>query len=62
MRAHPDTLFLDVDVRAGDVIPDLRDNHERIGWLAVTGPDGDAAVKLCDELVTDSPRIEVAGA
>jgi biotin carboxylase len=60
VRAHPDTLFLDVDVQVGDVIPEMRDNHDRIGWVAVTGPNGDAAIKLCDELVGETLRIEVA--
>ena len=59
VRSHPDTLLLDVDVQPGDVIPAMQDNHDRIGWVAVTGPTGDAAVKLCDELVT-TLRIEVS--
>jgi predicted ATP-grasp superfamily ATP-dependent carboligase len=61
VRAHPDTLFLDVHVQVGDVIPEVRDNHDSIGWVAVTGPDSNAAVKLCDEMVGETLRIEVAG-
>lgn len=62
VRAHPDTLYIDVHVRVGDVIPEVRDNLDSLGWVAVTGPDGDAAIKLCDELVTNTVRIEVAPA
>jgi len=60
VRAHPDTLFLDVHVNVGDAIPEVRDNLDSLGWVAVTGPDSNAAVKLCDELVGDTLRIEVA--
>lgn len=60
VRAHPDTFIVDVGVKVGDVIPELRDNHDRVGMVAVTGPDSDRAVKLCDELVGDTLRIQVA--
>lgn len=60
VRAHPDTFIVDVGVEVGDVIPELRDNHDRVGMVAVTGPDSDRAVKLCDELVGDTLRIQVA--
>lgn len=60
VRAHPDTLFVDVHVKVGDLIPEVRDNLDSLGWVAVTGPDSDAAIKLCDEHITDTLRIEVA--
>lgn len=60
VRAHPDTLLVDLSVQPGDTIPAVRDNHDRVGMVAVTGPDSDAAAKLCDELVGDTLRIEVA--
>jgi biotin carboxylase len=61
VAAHPDTLFVDVHVQVGDVVPEVGDNLDSIGWVAVTGPDSDAAIKLCDEMVGETMRIEVAG-
>ena len=56
---HPDAFIVDVEVRVGDVIAPLRDNSDRVGMVAVTGADSEAAVKLCDELVATTVRVRV---
>ncbi|MET9102237.1 ATP-grasp domain-containing protein [Streptomyces antibioticus] len=51
LRAHPSVLALDLAARTGSVIRPIQDNWDRLGLLAVTAPDTDTAVALCEELL-----------
>ncbi|MDH6577347.1 ATP-grasp domain-containing protein [Kitasatospora sp. MAP5-34] len=51
LRAHPAVLAFDLAARSGSVIRPMEDNWDRLGLLAVTAPDTDAAVRLCEELI-----------
>ena len=50
LRAHPDVLAVDIAARKGSVLRAARDNWDRLGLIAVTAPDTDKAVLLCEEL------------
>ncbi|WP_197042536.1 serine O-acetyltransferase EpsC [Microbispora rosea] len=54
---------LDVRVTAkpGDTVHALRDNWDRLGLVAVTGPDTDAAIRRGAEVIGDAIRIRVVG-
>lgn len=58
--AHPDVIAAESFVAPGDEVRPLRDNFDRLALLAVRGPDSDAAVRLCDELLDNVVRIDVA--
>jgi biotin carboxylase len=51
LRAHPDVLAVDIAARPGTVLRATQDNWDRLGLVAVTAPDTDKAVLLCEELV-----------
>ncbi len=51
LRAHPSVLAFDLAARPGSVIRQMEDNWDRLGLLAVTAPDTDAAVRLCEQLI-----------
>ncbi|MEV6209048.1 ATP-grasp domain-containing protein [Kitasatospora sp. NPDC051914] len=50
LRTHPAVLAFDLAARVGSVIRPIQDNWDRLGLLAVTAPDTDAAVLLCEQL------------
>lgn len=50
VRAHPGVLDLQIDVEAGDVLPEVRDNFDRPGEVLVTAAETAAAVELAESL------------
>ncbi|MEU3618457.1 ATP-grasp domain-containing protein [Streptomyces sp. NPDC006872] len=58
VAARPEVLTARVSVRPGDTVRPLRDNWDRLGFVAVRAADTDAAVRLCERLATDDIRIE----
>ncbi|MFJ3422114.1 ATP-grasp domain-containing protein [Streptomyces sp. NPDC086082] len=61
LRAHPDVLAVDIAARKGSVLRAARDNWDRLGLIAVTGPDTDKAVLLCEELVATGLTVRMEG-
>ncbi|AXB47392.1 ATP-grasp domain-containing protein [Amycolatopsis albispora] len=59
LRARPEVIAADALVSVGDRVGPVRDNHDRLALVAATGPTGDAAVKLCEELIENTLRIQV---
>jgi biotin carboxylase len=59
VREHPDVIAAEAYVKAGDTVRPLRDNFDRLGLVAVSGPDSDAAVRRCEELIENLVRIDV---
>ncbi|RSS81026.1 ATP-grasp domain-containing protein [Streptomyces sp. WAC06614] len=59
LRAHPSVLALDLSARPGSVVHATRDNWDRLGLLAVTAPDTDTAVELCEHLTATRLTIRV---
>lgn len=56
---HPDAIAAEAFVRPGDEIGPLQDNFDRVGLVAVRGPDSDAAVRLCEELIGNLVSVHV---
>jgi biotin carboxylase len=50
VRAHPGVLDLELDVTAGDVVPEVTDNFCRPGQVLVTAADTEAAAGLAETL------------
>ncbi|WP_330290107.1 ATP-grasp domain-containing protein [Streptomyces sp. NBC_00576] len=46
----------------GDTVRALKDNWDRLGLVAVTGPDATATIRRGAELVSDTVEIRIAGA
>ncbi|MCT9933583.1 ATP-grasp domain-containing protein [Planotetraspora sp. A-T 1434] len=59
VRADPAVLATELSVKPGDTIRSLQDNWDRLGLVAVSGPDTDAAVELCERLI-DSVTVRTA--
>ncbi|MFD8599631.1 ATP-grasp domain-containing protein [Kitasatospora sp. NPDC059646] len=59
LRAHPAVLALDLAARPGSVIRPIQDNWDRLGLLAVSAADTDAAVALCEELLRDGLTVRI---
>ncbi|MFI7047649.1 ATP-grasp domain-containing protein [Streptosporangium sandarakinum] len=59
LRSRPDVIAADVFAKVGDVVGPVLDNNDRLGLVAATGPDGDAAVKLCEELLENTLNVQV---
>jgi biotin carboxylase len=53
VAAHPDVLAARITARPGDRVRPLRDNWDRLGFVAVRAGDTDAAVALCERLIGD---------
>ncbi|MFJ9810790.1 ATP-grasp domain-containing protein [Streptomyces sp. NPDC101158] len=62
VRARPDVLIAQVSVRPGDTVRPLRDNWDRLGSVVATAADTDSAVELCERLVLEEIRVDVAPA
>ena len=52
VRAHPDTLDLEVNVSVGDTVQPLEANWARLGQIVATGADTAAAVAACERLLS----------
>lgn len=61
LRAHPSVLAFDLAARSGSVIRPVQDNWDRLGLLAVTAPDTDEAVRLCEELIATVLTVTMEG-
>jgi biotin carboxylase len=59
LRVRADVIAAESFVGVGDAVRPLRDNFDRLGLVAVTGPDTSAAVSLCDKLASSSLEISV---
>ncbi|SDH92771.1 Biotin carboxylase [Actinokineospora alba] len=59
LKRRPDVLDVNVSVAPGDTIRPLRDNWDRVAYLAVRADDTDSAVALCEHLVAEAIRIDV---
>lgn len=53
LASRPEVLAAEVSVRPGDRVRPLRDNWDRLGLLAVTGPDTDTALTHCARLLDE---------
>lgn len=61
LRARPDVLAVDIAARKGSVVRAAQDNWDRLGLLAVTAPDTDKAVLLCEELAATGLTVRMEG-
>ncbi|MGW5051337.1 ATP-grasp domain-containing protein [Actinokineospora sp. NPDC004072] len=61
-RGREGVLAVRLSAKPGDAVRPLRDNWDRLGMVAVTGPDTAAAVQRGADLVGDVIKIRVAGA
>jgi biotin carboxylase len=50
VRAHPDVLALDVTAAPGTIVGHTS-NWDRCGQVIAVGPDADAVIRLCEQLV-----------
>jgi len=60
VRAHPAVLDLEIDVEAGEDVPELTDNFCRCGQVLVTAADAESAAALAASLA-HRVRIETRG-
>lgn len=58
VAARPDVLAAEITARPGDRVRPLRDNWDRLGFVAVRAADTDAAVALCERLIGEV-RIDI---
>lgn len=56
-----DVLDIRITAKPGDAVRSLRDNWDRLGLVAVTGPDATAALQRGAELIRDTIEIRVVG-
>ena len=54
-------LEVRVTAKPGDTVHSIRDNWDRLGLVAVTGPDTTAAIRRGAEVIEEAIRIRVAG-
>jgi biotin carboxylase len=59
VRAHPDVIAASITAAPGDAVRALRDNWDRLGYVAVSGPSAESAAALCESLISDVIRIDV---
>ncbi|GLX05116.1 serine O-acetyltransferase EpsC [Microbispora sp. NBRC 16548] len=59
--ARDGVLDVRVTAKPGDTVHALRDNWDRLGLVAVTGPDTDAAIRRGAEVIDDAIRIRIVG-
>ncbi len=60
LRAHPAVLAVDLAAHDGAIVRPMQDNWDRLGLVAVTAEDTDAAVKLCEDLVATAVAFHMA--
>lgn len=60
-RQQDDVLAVRITAKPGDTVHALRDNWDRLGLVAVTGPDTTAAVQRGAELIRDAIDIWIVG-
>ncbi|MFJ8535806.1 ATP-grasp domain-containing protein [Streptomyces sp. NPDC093591] len=58
----PDVLVVRLSVKPGDEVRALNDNWDRLGLVAVTGPDATAAIRRGAELIRDTVEIRITDA
>lgn len=59
LNARPDVIAAEVYVRPGDLLRPIQDDFDRLGLVAVAGPDSEAALALCKELIASSVHIQI---
>lgn len=59
-RSLPDVLAVRLSVGPGDAVRDLKDNWDRLGLVAVTGPDATSAIRRGAELIRDTVEVRIA--
>jgi biotin carboxylase len=60
VTAHPDVLHAESTAKPGARVRTPENNWDRLGMVVTRGTDTDAAVKLCEDLIDTTVRIEVA--
>ncbi|MBZ6295928.1 ATP-grasp domain-containing protein [Streptomyces olivaceus] len=60
VRGQPDVLDVRLSAGPGDTVRDLKDNWDRLGLVAVTGPDTTSAILRGAELIRDTLEIRIA--
>ncbi|WP_322769061.1 ATP-grasp domain-containing protein [Frankia sp. Cr1] len=61
-RRQDGVLAVRITAKPGDVVRSVRDNWDRLGLVAVTGPDTTAAIQRGADLVRDTIAVRVLGA
>lgn len=61
-RAMPGVLTVRVTARPGDRVRPLTDNWDRLGMVAVTGPDATEAIRIGAELISETITIRITTA
>lgn len=56
--SQDDVLAVRLNAKPGDEVRPLRDNWDRLGLVAVSGPDTDAAIRRGAEVIRETLRIE----
>ncbi|GAB2846567.1 ATP-grasp domain-containing protein [Lentzea nigeriaca] len=59
LRERPEVIAADQYVQPGAKVGPLRDDFDRLGLVAVSGPDSEAAVQVCEELIESTVDIEI---
>lgn len=59
--AQDGVLYVHLTAKPGDTVHSIRDNWDRLGLVAVTGPDTTAAIRRGAEVIEDVIRIRVTG-
>lgn len=59
--AQDGVLYVNITAKPGDTVHAIRDNWDRLGLVAVTGPDTTAAIRRGAEVIEDAIRVRVAG-
>lgn len=58
-RAHPEVLNIQLTAKAGDPVRPVRDNWDRLGLVAVTGPDPEAAMERGAQIARELLAIRI---
>jgi biotin carboxylase len=60
LRSAPGVIAAEFYVDVGDTVRPLQDNFDRLGLVAVSGPDSDAAVRICEKMIAEVVDIQIA--
>jgi L-amino acid ligase C-terminal domain 2 len=60
LSEREEVIAVQVSTKPGDVVRPLQNNWDRLGLVAVAGPDSDAAVRLCGDLIDRSVSVQMS--
>jgi biotin carboxylase len=60
LSEREEVIAVEVSAKPGEVVGPLQNNWDRLGLVAVAGPDSDAAVRLCEDLIDRWVSIEMS--